>query len=415
MRFFYSFFVLLGAMLIGAASLFNEKARSWTKGRKNIFKRLEKEIGENEKLIWFHCASLGEFEQGRPVIEAVKSTFSDHKILLTFFSPSGYEIRKDYEGADYVYYLPADTAKNAKKFVTITQPRMVFFIKYEFWFNYIEELSKNKVPFFVVSAIFRPTQHFFKPWGWWLRKHLQKISYYFVQNHESLDLLQQIKVYHAEVSGDTRFDRVIALSREAVSFPLIPAFSEGKQLLIAGSTWPADEDILAALLERSEVEFKLIVAPHQVNEDHISQIFRKFKKFNPQRYSKADQSKFSSSRVLIIDTYGMLAYLFSYAKVAYIGGGFGVGIHNTLEAATYGMPVLFGPNYQRFKEAVELISVGGAYSFDNAEMLQTTFETLMTDDLKYQESARAAGSYVQENAGATLKVIEKAKEYLIAK
>jgi 3-deoxy-D-manno-octulosonic-acid transferase len=414
MRIFYHLFVHVYNLLAWVSSSFNPKAKKWIQGRRNIFKRLEHEIKDGDKIIWFHCASLGEFEQGRPVIEAVQSTFSDHKILLTFFSPSGYEIRKDYEGADYIFYLPADTAKNARKFIYITRPRLVFFIKYEFWFNYFDELYKNKIPLFVVSAIFRRSQFFFRPAGGWMRRQLQKVTYFFVQNQKSLALLRMIKVYHADLSGDTRFDRVLKLSREKVTYPLIANFGNNEPLLVAGSTWPADEDVLLGLLEQSDHSFKLVIAPHELNNGHVSQLLKKFKKYKPVLYSEYNEVKNINSRVMIVDTYGMLAYLFRYAKLAYIGGGFGTGIHNTLEAATYAIPVLFGPNYLRFQEAVDLIDCGGAHSITNVEECLTVFDLLMHNNEEYKKCADAAGVYVRQNAGATSLVVDKAKEFLLA-
>lgn len=414
MHLLYHLFVQILSFLAWLGSPFNKKAREWFKGRKNIFKRLKKQINKNDKIIWFHCASLGEFEQGRPVIESVRSTFPDHKILLTFFSPSGYEIRKDYEGVDFVYYLPVDSAKNAKKFVAIAKPRLVFFIKYEFWFNYVNELYKNKIPLFVVSAIFRRSQHFFRPWAVWQRKQLQKVTHFFVQNQKSLALLRMIKVYHADISGDTRFDRVLKLSQEKVSYPVMDQFSDKQPLLIAGSTWPADEDVLLGLLDRSSVNFKLVIAPHELNNGHLQQLLKKFKKYNPVLFSVTDQEKFADSRVMMVDSYGKLAFIFRYAKIAYIGGGFGVGIHNTLEAATYGIPVLFGPKYQNYQEAVQLVENEAAWPISNTDDCYSIFELLMTNDQKYLTSANAASTYVKQNAGATRLVVDKAKEYLKA-
>jgi 3-deoxy-D-manno-octulosonic-acid transferase len=413
MRLLYNFFIRLFGFLVLIATPFNSKAREWHKGRKGLLKKIKKEVNRKEKIIWFHCASLGEFEQGRPVIEAVKSTFSDHKILLTFFSPSGYEVRKNYEVADYVYYLPLDTAVNAKKFIKRTNPRLVFFIKYEFWYNYISELNKNKIPVFIVSSIFRKSQYFFKPGAGWIRKQLQKITYFFVQNEKSLALLRMAKVNHADISGDTRFDRVVALAQEEVEFPEVELFKANKKLVIAGSTWPADEDVLEDLLRNSSLDFKLIIAPHIVNKEHIDQLLRKFSQFNPTLFSEASPLNTKNSRVLIVDSIGKLAYIFRYANLAYIGGGFGVGIHNTLEAATYGLPVFFGPNYERFKEAVDMKKLGCAFAISNISELSELFEDLFTDEEKYLQASVIAKNYVAEHAGATKKVIEKAKEYLI--
>jgi 3-deoxy-D-manno-octulosonic-acid transferase len=396
--------------MIQSASLFNSKAKEWNLGRKGIFGKLERAISENDKIIWFHCASLGEFEQGRPVIEGIRSSYPGHKILLTFFSPSGYEIRKNYEGAEFIFYLPVDTPGNARRFISIVKPRLVFFIKYEFWFNYISELHKNKIPTFVVSAIFRKQQHFFKPWGGWSRRQLQKVTYFFVQNEKSLALLRMIKVYHADISGDTRFDRVLSLAKEAAKLPAIESFANGSKLLIAGSTWPADEDVLLEVIRSSDENYKLVIAPHEVHQEHIKQIRTKFEEFKPLLYSERESN--ADNKVLIIDMIGILASAYQYAHMAYIGGGFGVGIHNTLEAAVRNIPVIFGPNYQRFQEAVELETLGGGFSIANAEDCIKVFTILAEDSSKYQRAARTAGEFVRSNAGASTKVLAKAQEFV---
>ena len=413
MKWLYNFFVFFYAFSIRIASLFNQKAGQWVSGRKNIFKKLEMAFFEKEShVIWFHCASLGEFEQGRPVLEAVRKNFKEYKILLTFFSPSGYEIRKKYDQADFVFYLPADTASNARRFVEITKPSAVFFIKYEFWFNYIDELSSNKIPLFFISSIFRPSQHFFKPWGGWSRKKLQKITQFFVQNEQSVDLLNKIGVYHAEVSGDTRFDRVIQLNSEEYDLPIIAEFIQNKKALVAGSTWTSDEDILKELMEESKMEFKLIIAPHIVSEEHIQQLLEKFSSFKPILFSTIGDKIFSSSRVLIIDTIGQLAFIYRYATLAYIGGGFGAGIHNILEAATYGLPVIFGPIYDKFNEAVELTELGAAFPIQNSKECIEYCESLINNKEQGIAAGKIAKEYVIKNGGATSKIIAKTREYI---
>lgn len=412
MRLFYHIFIWVYAIGIRLAAFFNKKANLWLSGRKDVFLKLKEAIPENEKIIWFHCASLGEFEQGRPVIEAFRKHFKDHKILLTFFSPSGYEVRKNDEQADYIFYLPLDTAKNARKFIAITRPRMAVFVKYEFWFNYINELSLNKIPFFMISVIFRPSQHFFKPWGWWFRKQLQKVTYFFVQNEASIKLLNSVKVFHAELSGDTRFDRVMQLSSEEINLDIIREFAGDESLLIAGSTWPADEDVLKSLLLQSKQQFKLVLAPHIVSKAHIQQIQQKFKEQDPVLFSNFSKGKLTSTRVLIIDSIGMLSHIYRFGKIAYIGGGFGVGIHNVLEAATFGLPVIFGPNYQRFQEAVDLKSSGVGFPINNSENCLEIFDRLMDNEPLLQHSSAIARNYVVEKAGATASVLEKAKEFL---
>jgi len=404
MQFIYNLFIFIYQYSIRISAFFgNEKARKWLSGRKDIFNNLSSSIGKDDKIIWFHCASLGEFEQGRPLIEALRKQYADYKILLTFFSPSGYEIRKNYKQADYVFYLPIDTTKNARRFVEIVRPRAVFFIKYEFWFNYINELYTRKIPFFMVSTIFRPSQHFFGFWGFWFRKQLRKITFLFVQDENSLELLENIKIYHADIIGDTRFDRVVALAEEEKEFPLIKHFGKDKPILVAGSTWPADEDKLLKLIDQLEIDLKLIIAPHHVDSEHIEQIKKKFSKYEPILYSNAD------------DGIGYLSYLYRYATITYIGGGFGIGIHNLLEAATYGKPVIFGTNHSRFNEAIELKKNGGGFAISNSEELISLCRVFLTDNKKHEISAQAAKNYVINNAGATFRVIDKAKEYLTDK
>ncbi len=412
MKLIYIIFILIYSFAIHIASLFNGKAKQWVDGRKGIFSRLSKEQLSDKKIIWVHCASLGEFEQGRPIIEKLRISYPNYKIFLTFFSPSGYEVRKDYKFADYVYYLPIDTAKNAKRFIEIVNPRLVIFVKYEFWYNYIDELYRKKIPLIFVSVIFRPSQHFFKSWGRWYARQLNKITYLFVQNEESLKLLDSINIHHAEVSGDTRFDRVVQLPKEEVSFPIIINFKGNSKILMAGSTWQPDEKVLLELLNNSKANFKIVVAPHLINKEHITEITKRFEKYNPILYSKASTANFAKSRVLIIDSIGMLSQLYRNAYIAYIGGGFGVGIHNLLEASTYGIPVLFGPNYERFREAVELRDNGGGFPISNAQECLDVFEILMYDNQAYKKSAVVAQNYVQKNAGATAMVVDKVNEYL---
>lgn len=415
MKLLYNIFILLYSTSIRVAALFNNKARLWIDGRKNLFSRIEADQLSDNQVIWIHCASLGEFEQGRPIIEMLRKTYPDHSILLTFFSPSGYEIRKDYEFADYIYYLPLDTIKNARRFVNYVRPKLVIFIKYEFWFNHIDELYRHKIPVIFASVIFRESQHFFKPWGTWYAKQLNKVTYLFVQNEKSLELLDRIGVHHAKVSGDTRFDRVIQLTNESVSFPIVENFKGDSFLLMAGSTWQPDEKIINYILDNSKAEFKVVIAPHLIDNEHISDIQGRFRNYNPVLYSEATDFDLKKSRVLIIDSIGMLSQLYSYADIAYVGGGFGVGIHNLLEVSTYGIPVIYGPNYKRFREAIELRDNGGGFPIHNSEDCLKAFEKLISDKDLYSRSASSGKQYVHKNAGATQLVINKAKEYINAK
>jgi len=412
MRAFYNFFIYGYSFLIRIAAPFNRQAREWIDGRKNGFSRMEKAVGENENIVWFHCASLGEFEQGRPVIEAFKDSFPDYKILLTFYSPSGYELRKNYKKADYIFYLPIDKPKNARRFIRIFKPKLVVFIKYEYWYNYINELSKNKIPLFFISAIFRQNQYFFRYGTNWFRNQLQKVTWFQVQDETSSALLDSIHIFHNQVGGDTRFDRVLSISQEPVSLPVIENFADGTDLLICGSTWPPDEDILKDYLEYED-GVKIILAPHKIDAEHIAEIQNKFKDFNPVLYSETSESIPNDSRVLIVNTLGLLSHLYRYGKLAYVGGGFGVGIHNLPEAIVYGLPVIFGPNYQRFREARDLLDNGGGFTIIDKKSFRQTVGMLLHDAEKYQHASKIAADYVQKQAGATYKAMEKIKEYLV--
>ena len=379
MHFLYNISIYLYYIIIFLVSIFNDKAKNWIRGRKNIFDQLQQNIDPSQKIIWFHAASLGEFEQGRPVIESFRSKYPNYKILLTFFSPSGYEIRKDYKQADFVYYLPIDSRKNARKFIQIVNPNIAVFIKYEFWFNYINELHKNSIPIFTISAIFRNEQHFFKPYGAWFRSMLGKITYLFVQNQESLDLLKSIQLKNAIISGDTRFDRVYTIAKQTMNFPLIQKFVGQHQILLAGSTWPPDENIINQLLLENQ-KLKLIIAPHEVQEERIKSLQKLFDTRKIIRYSEANETSIESADVLIIDQIGILSGIYQYCDVGYVGGGFGNGIHNILEAVTFGKPVIFGPNYQKFKEAVDLIDLGGVFTVSNETNITSVFSKLFESD-----------------------------------
>ena len=412
MKLIYNIFIFLYNAAVNVLSLFNSKAKLWVDGRKKIFTSLENLNLRNEKIIWIHCASLGEFEQGRPIIEKLKTSYPDYKILLTFFSPSGYEVRSNYEFADFIYYLPIDTKKNARRFVELVNPKLAIFVKYEFWFNYINELSVRKIPLIFVSVIFRPEQYFFHWWGSWFAHQLNKVTFLLVQNKQSINLLDNIKIYHSEVSGDTRFDRVAQLPNDNVSFPIIENFKGNAKLLIAGSTWPQGEKILLDLLHKSDKDFKLVIAPHLINNEHINDILKRFNVFKPILYSKHSSSGLAESRVLIIDSIGLLSHMYRYASIAYVGGGFGVGIHNLLEASTYSIPVIFGPNHQRFNEAIDLISNEGGFTISDSTGMLNIFNELNNNKQFYEKCCKAAKSYVSSNSGATNIVFNKLMEFL---
>lgn len=402
MRFLYNTFIYIYIGILHLISPFNKKIKTMLKGEKECFDKL-KSISQNDKIAWFHCASLGEFEQGRPLLEEVKKHFPQHKILLSFYSPSGYEAKKDYSLADYIVYLPNDTRKNAKKFVSIVNPDLIFFIKYEFWYNYILELKGRRL--FQVSLILRENQYFFTWYGKWFAKQLKNFEHFFVQNQQTATLLNKIGYKNITISGDTRFDRVMTIANNAKSFPDIEKFCQGdKKIILAGSSWLADEKIIEKAIKNLDI--KLIIAPHIVEQSHINEIQELF----PQAilYSELAENK-KESNILIINCIGILSNLYQYCDIAYIGGGFGVGIHNTLEAATFGKPICFGTNYQKFQEAIDLINLKAAYSISNEEELKEILSSLLSDKEKYEKSATASKNYVQEKVGACKKIIEHLK------
>lgn len=392
-------------------SPFNSKARLWINGRINIFEKLEKTISPIEPLIWFHCASLGEFEQGRPIIEGLKKSNPEFKILVTFFSPSGYEIRKNYEMADYIFYLPKDSPTHVKQFLNIVKPRLAVFIKYEFWFNYLNEMNKREIPIIIASAIFRPDQHFFKVYGYWFRKQLSQISFFFVQNKKSLELLESIGIKNIVRCGDTRIDRVWDISKNVDSFPLVEKFKGNSRLMIFGSTWPPDEELVFELLKTDHYNLKIIVVPHNVDKSHVDSIMKNIHK-KVLKYSEANDNNIEDAEVLIVDSIGILNRLYQYADLTYIGGGFGVSIHNILEPATFGCPVIFGPKHQKFQEALDLIELGGGFAVDTATEFLKIFQQLMTNNEMRQNASSACKNYINNNRGATEIILKKLKDFI---
>ena len=368
------------------------------KGQHETFDKLRREIDPTQQYVWVHAASLGEFEQGRPLIERIHAEHPHLKILLTFFSPSGYEVRKNYEGADVICYLPFDTPLNARRFVRLANVKMAFFVKYEFWPNYIGALYRNDIPVYSVSSIFRPDQIFFRWYGKSYAKCLHKITHFFVQNDASIDLLKQLGITAVTKTGDTRFDRVLDIMNQAKELPIVEAFAKGKKVLIAGSSWAPDEDLFIPYFNKRK-DLKLVIAPHVVNEGHLSEIERKLER-PALRYSKATPEEAAKADCLIIDCYGLLSSIYRYATVAYVGGGFGVGIHNVPEAAVYGCPVLFGPNNKKFKEAQDLIACHGSYEIHNAADFTEVLTKLLTYDELLRSSGSAAANYIRKNAGA---------------
>ena len=406
MNLLYNIAIYLYLAAINVASLFNKKAKRWINGRKNQFELLKPKIKQEDRIFWFHASSLGEFEQGRPVMEKVKKEFPQIKILLTFFSPSGYEIRKNYEVADYVFYMPIDTKKNAVKFIDVVKPEMVFFIKYEFWFNYIDCLFKKNIPVYFFSVIFRKDQYFFKWYGSWFRQKLKKINWFFVQNIDSIDLLKSIQIDNVSLCGDTRFDRVFEVTQNKKSFPLIEKFCGKSKIVLAGSSWPADEDILAEYSKTSDPEVKFIIAPHEIDKEHIESIIQKLKAPFI-KYSEISGDNITDKKVLIVDCIGILLHLYQYASFAYVGGGFGKSIHNILEAATFGKPVIFGPNFNKFQEAKDLIKLGGAFKIRNYDDLRTISDKFLSNETYLNERSIICSNYVKENTGATKIIFNK--------
>jgi 3-deoxy-D-manno-octulosonic-acid transferase len=405
MKIIYSSLIYLYLFAIHVASLFNSKAKLWVDGRKDIFEKLKLKLQSsklqtpNSKLIWFHCASLGEFEQGRPLIEKIKREKPDTKILLTFFSPSGYEIRKKYDGADYIFYLPMGTSSMAKKFIEIVKPEIAIFVKYEFWFNYLEELKKQNVSTFLICGIFRNTQYFFKNYGGWFRKQLNAFTHFYLQDESSKQLLNSIGYTNGTVAGDARFDRVFEISENVKQIDIVKQFISNKKVMIAGSSWIEDLKIISRV-NLKVVGFKLIIAPHEIDEITIDSTIQQFNNLRTVRYSQANEQNIKTADVLIIDNIGMLSSLYQYGTIVFIGGGFGKGIHNILEPATFGLPIIFGPNYHNFIEAKDLILLGGAFSVSSIAEFEKTIDLLSEPEV-IKIAAFASRSYVSSKIGAT--------------
>lgn len=385
-------------------ALFHGKSRLWVNGRKAWRARLRawREANTGE-VVWMHCASLGEFEQGRTVLEEIRRRHPKKKLLLTFFSPSGYEVRKNYEGVDGVFYLPADTASDARDFLEILQPSMVLVVKYEYWPNYFFACRKRAIPIYMISAILRPGQRFFG----WMRGYWQGVlgcvTHFFVQNEESLALLHSIGITRVTITGDTRFDRVVQTVANARELPVLASFAEGHRVLVAGSTWPADEQALRMWLEQASAEWRLVIVPHEVGEGHVQHILQQFP--DAVRWSASAMNSVSSHSVLVVDTIGLLSSVYTHADVCWIGGGFGAGIHNTLEAAAWGKPVVFGPRYHKFDEARGLIAAGAAQSAQTAEDGVRILNAICTNESLQEAKGRSAGQFVQQGRGATDKIL----------
>lgn len=412
------YFVLWG---IAIASLFNEKVRKMWRGEREAFKILKQKVDPNAKYIWFHAASLGEFEQGRPLMERIRKDYPQYKILLTFYSPSGYEVRKNYEGADIICYMPVDTRLNAIRFLRLVRPVMAFFIKYEFWSNFLHILKHRNIPTYSVSSIFREDQVFFKWYGRSYAGVLKCFTRFFVQNEESKRLLEGIGITAVDVVGDTRFDRVLQIKEAAKQLPICEAFRTGVassqsadvphhdfKVFVAGSSWPPDENIFIPFFNEHK-DWRLLIAPHVIAEEHLKLILSLIKGKKVVRYTQTTPEEAAEADVLIIDCFGLLSSMYNYGDVAYIGGGFGVGIHNTLEAAVWNMPVIFGPNNKKFQEAQGLLKSGGGFEINTYEDFSGLMSSLMNDEAFLKQAGDKAGGFVAHLAGATDKVLASVK------
>ena len=406
MLFLYNLVVSIAGFLLRIVALFSPKIKLFVDGRKNVFRILEDKIKTTDKTIWFHAASLGEYEQGLPVIEKIKEKYPSHKIIVTFFSPSGYEVRKNNTVADITLYLPLDTKSNAKRFLKLAHPELVFFIKYEFWLNYLKELETSKTPTYLISGIFRENQMFFKWYGGFYRKALNAFTYFFLQNESSKQKIEALGFNNIIVSGDTRFDRVNAILERDNSLDYIESFKNNQTTIIIGSSWPKDESLLIDYINQAPDDVKFIIAPHNIKGEQISNLRTQITKSSV-LFSEKENQNLKVYNVFIIDTVGILTKIYSYGTIAYVGGGFGnPGVHNILEPATFGIPIIIGPNYSNFAEAVQLVALGGCTVISNKEELKESLDLLITDTNLLQKKGQICESYIQNNKGATNTIIQ---------
>ncbi|MDW8849887.1 glycosyltransferase N-terminal domain-containing protein [Flavobacterium sp. MMLR14_040] len=411
MLFLYNLVISIAGFFLKIVALFSPKIKLFIDGRKNVFSILEEKIKATDKTIWFHSASLGEYEQGLPVIEKIKEKYPSHKIVVTFFSPSGYEVRKNNTVADVTIYLPLDTKKNAKRFLKLVHPEKAFFIKYEFWLNYLKELETSKTPTYLISGIFRDSQMFFKWYGGFYRKALKAFTYFFVQNESSKQKIEAIGFNNVIVSGDTRFDRVNAILERDNSLDYIEKFKNNQTTIVIGSSWPKDEALIAEYINQAPNDVKFIIAPHNIKTEQISNLKSQITKSSV-LFSEKNNHDLSNYSVFIIDTIGLLTKIYSYGTIAYVGGGFGnPGIHNILEPATFGIPIIIGPNFSNFAEAVELVKLKGCTVISNSNELKHGFDQLVNDKNFLKEKGQICKSYIQDNTGATntiMKIVSQA-------
>lgn len=401
----YNIVIYLYLLGVAIASLFSKKVKKMWEGERKAIDILKEKVDPNAKYIWFHAASLGEFEQGRPLIESIRKDYPEYKILLTFFSPSGYEVRKDYEGADIICYLPLDTIRNARRFLRAVRPVMAFFIKYEFWYNYMHILKHRNIPAYSVSSIFRPDQVFFKWYGRQYRTVLKCFTHFFVQNNESKELLGKLGITEVDVVGDTRFDRVLQIKEASKHLPIVESFTKNaKKVFVAGSSWQPDEDIFLKYFNDKK-DWKLIIAPHVIGEDHLKQILNHVEGRKVVRYTQATIDNVADAEILIIDCFGLLSSIYNYGTVSYVGGGFGVGIHNVLEAAVWDIPVIFGPNNKHFQEAQGLMKANGGFEITDYDSFCEFMSKFENGDEFLKNSGESAGRFVMSLSGASKKVI----------
>ena len=405
----YTFFIYLYSFLVRVAAFFGHaKAKLLIEGQRQVWKQLETRVQQGERRVWIHCSSLGEFEQGRPLMEDIRTQFPQYKILVTFFSSSGYELRKNFDGADYVFYLPFDTRRNARCFIKLVQPEIIYFIKYEFWRNYLKTIKQQNIPLYLVSAIFHRGQVFFKWYGGWYRSLLTAFTHFFVQNERSKELLESIGYTNVTITGDTRFDRVCRIFDHARQISEVEQFVNGQPCVVAGSSWPSDEQLLTQYINTENRNMKWIFAPHELHESQINRLMTSVN-IKSVRYSQLAGKNPADYQLLVIDNFGMLSSLYRYASVAYIGGGLDKnnGIHNALEAAVYGIPVIFGWVYDEYQEAVDLVALGGAISIRNYDEFALQLNNLFDNPEKAEKTGSIAGAFVASGRGATAKVVQK--------
>ena len=409
MYFLYNLIVSLARLFLQIIALFNKKIKLFVDGRKETFQKLSNTISNTDKVVWIHCASLGEFEQGRPIIEKIRKTYTNHKIVLTFFSPSGYEVRKNYSEVDVVCYLPLDTKLNARKFIDLVRPEIAIFVKYEFWPNILNELKSRKVTTILVSGIFRIDQVFFKPIGSWMRKSLQTFSHFFVQDENSEKLLNSIGIHNVRVSGDTRFDRVHEIPLQDNTLNFIQEFKQDQLTFVAGSTWEEDEELIVDYINnKASASEKFIIAPHNINSKEIKELQKAINK-KTVLFSEKENQNLKDAYVFIIDTIGILTKIYSYADIAYVGGGFETGLHNILEPATFGVPIIIGPKYDKFREAVGLVNEGGCFVVYNKEEFNDQLKELFTDADDRTKKGKITKKFISQNIGATKIVLDYIK------